>query len=54
MQPLGRIKVNIPGCKWHPKVNGKNVEGWWEHISMTSKKTARAKAKKEIERELIN
>lgn len=53
MQPLGRKNIQLPGAKHHPKVNGRNVNGWWEgdHHAV-SKTSARMQSKRKLEKEL--
>lgn len=45
MQPLGRKSIQLPDAKHHPKFEGKNIRGWWEHICSENKKGERLQSK---------
>ena len=52
MTPEGRKTIRLPGSKWKPKHNGKNVPGWWEDIAPPCKRRARQESRTEIKREV--
>jgi len=45
MQPLGRKPIQLPDAKHHPKFEGENIKGWWEHICSENKKGERLQSK---------
>ncbi len=53
MKPMGRKKLRngIASAKHKPKLNGKNLVGWWETIVHLSKSRDRREAKQAIREE---
>lgn len=53
MKPLGRISIQMPSAKHHPKLNGENIAGWWEEGHTRSNTSMRMESKIQL-KQIVN